>query len=139
MGFSLTLQSTLIVSAKSRPQLVTYLLGSLPCFLSCFPHLLIVSPESSPSINHCKRISVSGFTYREPDLRHLFNKYLLNTYFLSGFELNSWDSEANILWFFLSGIGFGGGTVCRQLMKYEKDCERRSIRKMTQGQRKEHS
>lgn len=48
---------------------------------------------------------------------------------MSGFELNSRDSKINILWFFLPGTGFGGGTVCRQLMKYEKDCNKGALSK----------
>ena len=64
--------------------------------------LTYFSPEMSPTINHCKRNSTSGSTSKEPNLRHLNNKYLLNTYFVSGFELNCQDSEINILWFFPS-------------------------------------
>ena len=68
-----------------------------------FPHLLIASPEMSPTINHCKRNSTSGSTSKEPNLRHLNKQQIFIEHLLCfGFELNCQDSEINILWFFLS-------------------------------------
>lgn len=108
--------------AQARPPLITFT-SSFLCSLSCF----CTFSWDLPSANHCEIISVSESGSSEPELSCLFNKYLLNPYFVSGFMLNSWDSEISILWFFLSEIGFGGRTVWRQLREYEKDHNRGSL------------
>lgn len=115
-------------AAKARPVLITFA-SSLLCISSCICTL----SWDFPSVNHCKIILVSGSGSSQPELSHLFNKYLLNTCFVSGFKLKSRDSETSKLWFFLSEIGFEGGTVCRQLMKYEKDHNRGSLLKKKKG------